>query len=168
MGNAGNRCAMAGCAMSRLGRTRWSLGGVGVACCALALEVSAGKVGDMPWRQSELASGRQVAEEMAPEVPAPVAAESWLDGLADPTRPAAWQERKVKSVTASRPDVRVDSIIVSAGRKMARINGTLLSEGQDVGPIRLVKVERSRVRLQWRGEEWEQDLGQSQSPPVRR
>ncbi len=88
----------------------------------------------------------------------------------DPTRPAGWNPRVATLVDAERPNAVVESIIYSSKRKMARVNGTLLTEGQQINDIMVVSIEPRRVLLEWQGRRWYSSLasGAGQQMTIRR
>ncbi len=80
---------------------------------------------------------------------APVAAE----GLADPTRPNSWtQVLAPGAVTPQAPSFALESIIYSSFRRVAVINGRTLAEGESLGELTLLKVDRREVTVRIDGQ----------------
>ena len=70
------------------------------------------------------------------------------EGLADPTRPNSWaQVLAPAAVTQEAPTFALESIIYSPSRRVAVINGRTLAEGESLGSLTLLKVDRRQVTV---------------------
>ena len=79
----------------------------------------------------------------------PVAAE----GLADPTRPNSWaQVLAPGAVVQQAPSFALESVIFSPSRRVAVINGRTLAEGESLGTLTLLKVDRRQVTVRIDGQ----------------
>ncbi len=75
-------------------------------------------------------------------------------GLSDPTRPpgaGAWQQGTQDDVPAGR---QLQSVLLSGGRRLAIIDGTMVALGGKLGEARVVKISETEVVLKT-GEETE-------------
>lgn len=68
-----------------------------------------------------------------------------VDALTDPTRPAHYRPDEKKQA------LRLDSILYSDARRVAIINGKVLSEGDSYAGAKLIKVEPHSVLMGRRG-----------------
>jgi hypothetical protein len=66
--------------------------------------------------------------------------------LADPTRPPAQGPAELRQSEA--PSSRLQSVLISAGRSIAVIDGRAVHLGERVGDATLVSIEPSEVTLQ--------------------
>ncbi|MBL4827213.1 MAG: hypothetical protein JKY66_05795 [Spongiibacteraceae bacterium] len=65
--------------------------------------------------------------------------------LADPTRPAHYHSKKSKA------PLKLESILFSNTRKVAVINGSLVTEGDRIEDSTVLKINKDRVRLKRNG-----------------
>lgn len=73
--------------------------------------------------------------------------------LGDPTRPSYLPEAPARSASApAAPSWRVESIIVSSGRRLAVINGRVVGVNDRVNAARVVEILPYEVRLEYQGE----------------
>ena len=75
-------------------------------------------------------------------------------GLSDPTRPpgaGAWQQGGQEEAPAGR---QLQSVLLSGGRRLAIIDGTMVALGGTLGEARVVKISETEVVLKT-GEETE-------------
>ncbi len=68
----------------------------------------------------------------------------------DPTKPERWVPRMTTSVPFERPVL--SSVLVSAGRRLAVIDGQLLGVGESHGSFRVRSIEAERVVVNVAGE----------------
>lgn len=68
-------------------------------------------------------------------------------GLTDPTRPPHLGATPAGAADAPAGAYRLESVILSRGRKLAVINGTLVPLGGTIGEGRLVRVSESGVAI---------------------
>lgn len=73
-----------------------------------------------------------------------------LQALEDPTRPPG--ASLLTSAEADATGMQLTSILVSAGRRLAIINGQTVRQGQQVGNARVVKIEPTAVIVVQNGE----------------
>lgn len=73
------------------------------------------------------------------------------DELRDPTRPS-YLPSETASRTASAPSWRLESIIVSANRRLAVINGRVVGVNDRVNAARVVEILPYEVHLEYEGE----------------
>lgn len=78
-----------------------------------------------------------------------VAAEDFLGGLPDPTRPSAPGERLVP--VEARGGLLLQTTNISPGRRSAVINGKTLTEGERIGGAKLVAINPHEVTLSQNG-----------------
>jgi MSHA biogenesis protein MshK len=76
------------------------------------------------------------------------AAAALAQGLADPTRPPSLTEAAPAAATTQGPASRLQSVLISSGRKVAVIDGRTVRLGERVGDATLVAVGPARVVLQ--------------------
>lgn len=62
--------------------------------------------------------------------------------FSDPTRPAQY-----KAAATTKSSLRLESILYSAERKVAIINGKALSEGDSIGALTVIRIEKESVSL---------------------
>ncbi len=72
--------------------------------------------------------------------------------LADPTRPGYLPPATAPATGVRAPSWRVESIIVSPGRRLAVINGRVVAVNDRVGGARVVEITPYEVRLEYQGE----------------
>ncbi|HEX7029427.1 MAG TPA: hypothetical protein VF254_02435 [Gammaproteobacteria bacterium] len=73
--------------------------------------------------------------------------------LGDPTRPSYLAGAPVKKASApAAPSWRVESIIVSSGRRLAVVNGRVVGVNDRVDAARVVEILPYEVRLEYKGE----------------
>ena len=77
-----------------------------------------------------------------------MAAEPALD---DPTRPSHVRQPSAERAVPA-PSWRVESILVSSGRRLAVINGRVVAENDRVGGARVVEILPYEVTIEYRGE----------------
>jgi MSHA biogenesis protein MshK len=76
----------------------------------------------------------------------------------DPTRPLGYQKVSGKTGSVRESELRLSSVLISAQRKLAIINGQSLSEGQvipDSNGVSLVSIHSQGVVVQQAGRRWE-------------
>ena len=71
--------------------------------------------------------------------------------LRDPTRPS-YLPAETASRTASAPSWRLESIIVSANRRLAVINGRVVGVNDRINAARIVEILPYEVHLEYKGE----------------
>jgi MSHA biogenesis protein MshK len=67
-------------------------------------------------------------------------AQSW--SLSDPTRPSAYQNTAV-----GKNNLRLESILFSASRRVAVINGKIVAEGDTIGRSKIIKISNDSVKI---------------------
>lgn len=77
------------------------------------------------------------------------AADDFLVGLPDPTRPSAPGERLV--AVEARSGFLLQTTTISPGRRTAVINGKTLAEGERIGGAKLVAINSHEVTLSQNG-----------------
>ncbi|WP_157960346.1 hypothetical protein [Marinimicrobium alkaliphilum] len=88
---------------------------------------------------------------------------AWAESLRDPTRPLGGAPASFEQV-----DLSLHSILVSAQRRQAVINGQMLQERDEIsgsGGVRIVRIERGAVTVQQGSRRWQLHLHEQ---PVRR
>jgi len=79
--------------------------------------------------------------------------------LVDPTRPPGYVEPAIAAqVAAEQSEVRtwsVSMIRVGARQRLAIVNGELVREGDQIGGVRVLKIEPRTVQLERRGKRYE-------------
>ncbi|GAB4350697.1 MAG: hypothetical protein Kow006_13730 [Gammaproteobacteria bacterium] len=68
--------------------------------------------------------------------------------LADPTRPADYRKSAPAPSAPALPALKLTSIMISPERRIAIIDGRLLRPGSVHKGLRVVSIERDRVRLE--------------------
>lgn len=81
----------------------------------------------------------------------------------DPTRPLGYQSASGKGGVAKAAQLRLSSVLISAQRKLAIINGQSLREGQSIpgSNATLVSIHPQGVWVQESGRRWELRLAPS-------
>lgn len=72
--------------------------------------------------------------------------------LRDPTRPSYLPAENTKTPATRAPAWEVESIIVSAGRRLAVVNGRVVGVNDRVGGARILEITPYEVRLEYQGE----------------
>jgi hypothetical protein len=72
--------------------------------------------------------------------------------LGDPTRPSYLPPATQGSPKEHAPAWRVESIIVSAGRRLAVVNGRVVGVNDQVAGARILEILPYEVRLEYQGE----------------
>ena len=79
--------------------------------------------------------------------------------MEDPTRPEAWMHEFVEEEAPERGAVaELQSILKGKDRRVALINGSVVSEGDDLDGIYIVAINEDSVRVRWGNGQFEQDL----------
>ena len=65
--------------------------------------------------------------------------------LTDPTRPSAYRAANNKQ------NLRLESILFSDARKVAIINGAVVAEGDSVGNVKVIKIDKESVQIKRAG-----------------
>jgi MSHA biogenesis protein MshK len=78
----------------------------------------------------------------------------------DPTRPSSYADTAVANNS-----LRLDSILTSDNRRVAVINGVAVAEGDRMGEVRVVSIEKGVVRVNRNGEILQLELAH---PSIRR
>lgn len=63
-------------------------------------------------------------------------------GLNDPTRPSSFRRQ-----VATDGKLNLESILVGKERKVAVINGTVVSVGDSIGMAKVILIDRNKVRM---------------------
>lgn len=97
------------------------------------------------------------------------AASAWAQALGDPTRPSAPPAGGETQAASAAPASRLQSVLMSRGRKVALIDGVEVALGGKVGEATLVRMSDSEVVLEKDGEkEVLKLIPQAERTPVRR
>ncbi|MEE8057819.1 MAG: hypothetical protein V3T17_08295 [Pseudomonadales bacterium] len=65
--------------------------------------------------------------------------------LADPTQPSSYRAASKKQ------SLRLESILFSAARKVAVINGIVVAEGDSIGNAKIIKIDKESVQVRSAG-----------------
>ena len=66
--------------------------------------------------------------------------------MKDPTRPSSYRYSAVES-----KGLNLESVLISEQRKVAVINGTAVSVGEEIGGAKVVAIEKNNVRVNQHG-----------------
>lgn len=69
-----------------------------------------------------------------------IATTAW--SLPDPTKPTSY-----RAATAVAQSLTLESILISDERKLAIINGVVVTEGENVGSVKVVNISQSGVKV---------------------
>lgn len=74
--------------------------------------------------------------------------------MADPTKPPAWLGKNIPTASQQSPakNYQLQQILISEQRRLAIINGELVSEGQNIANARVVKISFDKVVLRVGGQ----------------
>jgi MSHA biogenesis protein MshK len=76
------------------------------------------------------------------------ASSAFAQALSDPTRPPSFSGDSGRSAAAAAPASRLQSVLISPGRKLAVIDGRTVALGERIGDATLFAIAPTEVTLQ--------------------
>lgn len=81
---------------------------------------------------------------------------SGISALTDPTRPSAYR------AAGETQSLQLESVLISRDRKIAVINGRILSEGERIDGFKVIKIAKESVKGQLDGKRVTLELGHTE------